>query len=212
MDKLYTMKIVMLGESGVGKTCILEKYISESFSNTKATDHACFKTHLITTPDKKHKIKQILWDTAGQEVYRSLASFYYRDADCVVLVYDITSERSFKELEYWIQQVKMKGKRNAILTIVGNKIDKANDEQVKESVAKAFAKENNATHFLTSALEDINITEMYTDLALRKFPKLQTAFKKNLNVEDLPTMCETNLDMARISLFSKVHKPENKCC
>ena len=197
----------MLGESGVGKTCILERYTSQTFQATKTTSHACFKIHRLTLPDKTTKVIQTIWDTAGQELYRSLSSFYYRDADCVVLVYDITVQKSFEELEYWVDQVKQNGRPDIILAIVGNKVDRINEEMVSPEKAKKFAKKHGAILYLTSALENINVIEMYTELATRKFPGFKNGFNNDHSEK------ESGEKTRRVSLVSKSFtKRKTKCC
>ena len=138
MTNPYRMKIVMLGESGVGKTCILNRYTENDYYKTDSTLHAQYKIKNLPSPDGKYEMKQIIWDTAGQEIYRSLASFYYRDADGVILVYDISDKASFDELNYWIKEVRKNANNDVLLTIVGNKSDKINEEQVSAKTAKDF--------------------------------------------------------------------------
>ena len=100
-------KVVLLGESGVGKTSIISRYISNTFGNRKPTTGANFVTKTIFLEDENKSIKFELWDTAGQERYRSLAKVFYRNAAVCVLVYDITRKSSFEELKlFWIKELK----------------------------------------------------------------------------------------------------------
>jgi len=171
------MKIAMLGESGVGKTCILDRYVSDSFNEfTDLTKGASFKAKSLKSPDEKIEIKQMLWDTAGQEIYRSLAPFYYKDADAVIVVYDITNEKSFDALAYWIGEVKQNGSPDCVLTIAGNKCDCVDAEKVDANKAREFAKGEKAGFFLTSAKDNLNVREMFVDIALRKFERLRKDF------------------------------------
>ena len=121
MENKSNMKIVMLGESGVGKTCILNRYINNTFEAIGSTSYAKFQSKVLYSSDNQYELKQTIWDTAGQEIYRSLAPFYYKDADGVVLVYDITNETSFNELSYWLDEVKENGKSDVLITVAGNK-------------------------------------------------------------------------------------------
>jgi len=208
------MKIVMLGESGVGKTCILERYTSQTFQTTDTANHAYFKVHPLTLPDKTIKVIQTIWDTAGQELYRSLCPFYYRDADCVVLVYDITTQRSFEELEYWVDQVKENGRADIILAIAGNKIDRINEEAVSPEKAEKFAEKHGAVLYLTSALKNINIIEMYTELAIRKFPGFKNALNDIMaDYNNGHNEKESGEDARKVSLVSESFKKrKTKCC
>ena len=100
-------KVVLLGESGVGKTSIISRYISNTFGNRKPTTGANFVTKTILLEDENKSIKFELWDTAGQERYRSLAKVFYKNAAVCVLVYDITRKSSFEELKlFWIKELK----------------------------------------------------------------------------------------------------------
>ena len=101
-------KVVLLGESGVGKTSIISRYISNTYRNQQLpTTGANFVTKTIILEDENKSIKFELWDTAGQEKYRSLAKVFYRNAAVCVLVYDITRKSSFEELKlFWIKELK----------------------------------------------------------------------------------------------------------
>ena len=177
MEPTYSMKIAMLGESGVGKTCILDRYVSDAFNEfTDLTKGASFKAKSLKSQDERIEIKQMLWDTAGQEIYRSLAPFYYKDADAVIVVYDITNEKSFEALAYWIGEVKQNGSPECSLTIAGNKCDCVDAEKVDANMARDFAKNEKAGFFLTSAKDNLNIREMFVDIAMRKFEKLRKDF------------------------------------
>ena len=172
------MKIVFLGESGVGKTCIISRYTTNTFHYKGPTEHANNKGRTLTSPDGSCVIYMVIWDTAGQEMYRSICPFYYRDADAVVLVYDITKESSFKELESWISEIKKNGKADMLMTIAGNKSDMVNEEVVSVAEGKNFAESNKSSFFLVSAKENLNLDEMFLDIGLRKFPHMREAFGK----------------------------------
>eukprot|EP00826_Nyctotherus_ovalis_P041965 TRINITY_DN4278_c0_g3_i2.p1 TRINITY_DN4278_c0_g3~~TRINITY_DN4278_c0_g3_i2.p1 ORF type:complete len:189 (+),score=43.22 TRINITY_DN4278_c0_g3_i2:110-676(+) len=176
MSSQNTMKIVMLGENGTGKSCIISRYMDNTFRSLEPTEYANFKTKTLASPNGNCEIKQVVWDTAGQEIYRSLAPFYYRDADGVVLVYSVTDEKSFKELKYWVGEVQLNSKKDVLMTVVGNKSDLVDEETVSEVEASEFAKAHEASFFLVSAKENINVTEMFTELGLRRFPSMRKAF------------------------------------
>ena len=175
MEDSEVMKVALLGESGVGKTCILDRYVKNTFNDTTTTEHAKFKSKIFTAPDNITKIRQVIWDTAGQEVYRSLANFYYKDADGIILVYDITNEVSFNELTYWINEVRNNVGKDVLLTIAANKSDKIDEEKVTVDIGRNFAESHGASFFLVSAKENINIAEMFIEMGSRKFSKLMKA-------------------------------------
>ena len=107
-------KVVLIGESGVGKTSIINRYISNTFSATlTATPGASFTTKTIYLKEYDQSIKFEIWDTAGQEKYRSLAKVFYKNAAVCILVYDITRKSSFDELKsYWVNEIKANGSQN----------------------------------------------------------------------------------------------------
>ena len=108
MTELLKFKIVLIGESGVGKTCILQRYINDIINpNVMPTIGTTFSTKIIEIKEFNKKIKFELWDTAGQEKYKSIAKIFYRNADVCVFVYDITNKNSFNEIKnFWIKDVK----------------------------------------------------------------------------------------------------------
>jgi small GTP-binding protein len=119
-----TCKVVLIGESGVGKTSIISRYISNTFkSQLMSTPGANFVTKMIIMEDDNQSIKFEIWDTAGQERYRALAKVFYKNAAVCVLVYDITRKASFDELKnYWVKEIK----ENALPNVSKKKILKIN--------------------------------------------------------------------------------------
>ena len=107
-------KVVLIGESGVGKTSIINRYISNTFSNVlTATPGASFTSKTLFLKDFNQSIKYEIWDTAGQEKYRSLAKVFYKNAAVCILVYDITRKKSFEELKnYWVNEIKANASPN----------------------------------------------------------------------------------------------------
>ena len=107
-------KVVLIGESGVGKTSIITRYSSNTFSSTLSpTSGANFTTKTVEIKDYNQKIKFEIWDTAGQEKYRSLAKVFYKNSSACILVYDITRRNSFEELKnFWINEIKVNGSPN----------------------------------------------------------------------------------------------------
>jgi small GTP-binding protein len=109
-----TCKVVLIGESGVGKTSIISRYINNTFkSQLMSTPGANFVTKNVMMEDENQSIKFEIWDTAGQERYRALAKVFYKNAAVCVLVYDITRKTSFEELKnYWVNEIKVNGNPN----------------------------------------------------------------------------------------------------
>ena len=155
-------KAVLVGESGVGKTCIVAQFINGKFDpDTISSYSAQFIRKTLEFADGQSIILDI-WDTAGQEVHRSIAKLYYKDAKVVILVYDITSLKSFNEMkDYWYQQVKDSSGKDVILAIAANKSDLYNERQVDDEVAKKFANEVGAIFMPTSAKNDSGIQALF---------------------------------------------------
>ena len=167
----------MLGESGVGKTCILERYLFNSFDeNNIPTRTAGFHPKSIISHNGKNEIEFRIWDTAGQEVYRSLTSFYYKDANAAIIVYDVTKRKTFDEVQFWISEVKEKGQNDCLILLVGNKCDCIQNIVVEESDIRELAKKNNIEFMIVSAKEGINISNMFLYIIARMYPKLSEEF------------------------------------
>ena len=159
-------KVVLLGESGVGKTCIIAQFTNGVFDPDTVTSlTAQFIRKAITFEDGK-SVTFDIWDTAGQEKYRSMAKIFYKDAKAVILVYDITNEKSFEEMrEYWYQQVKQQGDSDVIVAIAANKSDLYEDKKVDDAQGEEFAKEIGAIFASTSAKNDSGIKVLFENIA-----------------------------------------------
>ena len=170
-------KIVLIGESGVGKTSIISQFVDQIFEDDLQTSTGgSFSSKTLTFNNGK-TIKLEIWDTAGQERYRALTKIFYKNALAAVLVYDITRKQSFEELKnYWIKQIKESAPENIILAIAANKSDLLDREQVNEDEARNFAKENNALFYETSAKNSIGVNELFIGVG-KKFYGLDPDLK-----------------------------------
>ena len=155
------IKIMLLGESQIGKTSFIQRYVKNNFNLSYITTVGIdFQLKQIKMNNKSIKLQ--IWDTAGQEKYRSLTKFFYKDAAIAVLVYDITRRDSFDEVKkYWYEQLKTCGEKNLVIGLAGNKCDMFDKEAVTEDEAKAFAKEIGAQFQLTSAFKNNGINELF---------------------------------------------------
>ena len=156
-------KVVLVGDSGVGKTCIISRYISGAFNqNSPSTNGASYASKLITFDELKKSISLDIWDTAGQEKYKSLTKFFYKDAAVAILVYDVTNRNSFESMKnFWYGQIQDFGSKNIILGVAGNKCDMYEKEEVNESEGKAFAESIGAFFEITSAKNNTGINELF---------------------------------------------------
>ena len=159
-------KIVLVGDPGVGKTCIIQRYTLNKFDpNTESTGAASTYTFKEIYYEEYNKsISFDIWDTAGQEQYRSLANNFYINAAIGILVYDITIRSSFESLQdYWHEQLKSLGEKNIIFGVAGNKSDLVEEEKVTEEEGKKFAESINAVFFLTSCKESVGIDDLFRE-------------------------------------------------
>jgi len=168
--KKVLLKVIILGDSGVGKTSLFNKFINDKFSKQyQATIGADFLTKEIIIDDKL--VTMQIWDTAGQERFQSLGVAFYRGADACMLVYDITDQKSFDSLETWmnefIAQASPKNPKEFPFVILGNKADLAKTKrQVPEAKAQTFCKSKNEVPFYeTSAKDNINVEQAFHTVA-----------------------------------------------
>ena len=164
--KVPGCKVVLVGESGVGKTCIISRFISGGFDfNVTSTNGASYASKNVQYDKLGKSLLLDVWDTAGQEKYRSLTKFFYKDAKVAILVYDITKQSSFDSLtNYWYKEVKEHGPENIVLGIAGNKCDLYEQEEVNETKAREFAQSIGAIFALTSAQNNSGINELFRDV------------------------------------------------
>lgn len=158
-DFLY--KVVVTGDSGVGKTNIITRFTANEFSlESKATIGVEFGHAEITLGDGS-KIKVQIWDTAGQERFRAITRGYYRGAVGALIVYDITKAVSFRNVEKWLQELRQHAFDDIVIMLVGNKSDLKQAREVPSEDAKKFAQKNNLLFIETSALDGENIKEAF---------------------------------------------------
>ena len=199
----YKIKIIVVGDSGVGKTNLINRFASDKFdTNSKATIGVEFvyKTLKIN----KEVIKVEVWDTAGQERYRAITSSYYKGAKGAIIVYDITNEDSFNNVESWMNEVTKKGKTDMQFLLVGNKKDLINDRKVTEQKGIDKAKELNMNLFEASALEKTNVNEAFNYLVKEIFLNIRK--EKNINTNN-----DEKIGQGGIALNTN-KKKRKKCC
>ena len=156
----YKFKVVVVGDSGVGKTNLIKRFINDTFNkDSKATVGVEFlsKTYLIN----QEVFKIEIWDTAGQERYKSITAAYYKGAKGAMIVYDVTNQTSFDNVDNWANEIKEKAARNINLMIVGNKTDLTDKIVVTSEVATEKAKALEIPIMETSALDSTNVKEAF---------------------------------------------------
>ncbi len=165
MSQNINCKLVFLGDSAVGKSCIVNRFTNNEFcSFQESTIGAAFSTSTIEANNKKIKFE--IWDTAGQERYRSLAPMYYRGAKFAVVVYDITSMDSFKGAKSWIIELAQQLNPSSVIILVGNKIDLEEQREVSKDLVQDFVENQDILYIESSAKSGKNIREIFENLAL----------------------------------------------
>ena len=158
----HLFKLLIIGESGVGKTCLLLRYTEDSFTaNHLTTIGIDFKIKIINLNGQHIKLQ--IWDTAGQERFRTITKTYYKGAHGIILTYDVTDQNSFKNIRNWIKQIEANAQTTVKKVLVGNKCDKP-DRVVAEEEGKKLANDFNMSFFETSAKTNHNVNEVFTFL------------------------------------------------
>jgi Ras-related protein Rab-5C len=166
INKICQFKVVLLGESAVGKSSLVLRFVKREFHEfQESTIGAAFLTQTLQIDDTTVKFE--IWDTAGQERYHSLAPMYYRGAQAALIVYDITSKDSFLKAQNWVGELQRQASQNMVIALVGNKLDLANKRAVDYNEAKAYADNNNLLFMETSAKTAANVNEVFTAIATR---------------------------------------------
>ena len=165
------IKVVLLGDTGVGKTAIIRRYYEGKFSEIlESTYNASFIEKTVQIEKKKLVLE--LWDTVGQEAYRSLTKIFTKNSKIIILVYDVTSMETFNSLNYWYDYISKEAEGNIILGVAGNKTDlileEGHREEVSQEEGKNFAEKINASFALISAKEsDQEIKKLFNELISR---------------------------------------------
>ena len=165
-NKILRIKVILLGETGAGKSSIILRFVHNSFIPNHISTTLCSCTSKqLAFNNNKDLISFDIWDTAGQEKFRSIAKINYKDASVVILVYDITNAESYKSLkDYWYDSIKENSSENVIIALVGAKCDLIDDCKISEEEAKSYAESINAIYKLTSSLSNIGIDELFDEI------------------------------------------------
>ena len=203
-DDIIGIKVTLIGESSVGKTCIINKFCKNKFnSDVESTLGANYSQKKVEI--NGNLIRLDLWDTAGQEKYRAIGRHFYKESYIVCLVYDITNKESFQNLKkIWYPELVEYGEKYKIVALIGNKIDKYLEEEVSEEEGKKFAEEINAVYKRTSALSGVGIVDLFNELTEKYLKEF-----KNLNNKDGNLKKEDNIKIKKEEHISK--RKERRC-
>ena len=203
-----SIKIILIGNSGVGKTCISQRYISNSYSSREGiTVGASYFQKKLELNGKTMQLD--IWDTAGQEKYRAMSRMFYKDAYIVLLIYDITDKQSFKDLKnFWIEELKQSGENYTVLAIVGNKSDRYLEEEVDEDEARKYANEIGAVFAIVSAKTGDCINSLFKNV-IEKYSNPN--FVDKINTESKIQRKEDSILIKKSTIKKKKKKGFFKC-
>ena len=195
-DYDYLFKLLLIGDSGTGKSSILNRFVDNAFTETYiSTIGVDFKIKTVEYNGKKIKLQ--IWDTAGQERFRTITSSYYRGAQGVVIVYDVTDKRSFDNVKLWMQEIERYACSNSLKFLFGNKSDLVKNKMVDFDTANFFAIENNLIFYETSAKSGNNISEAFMKIS----EEINTKYEKDYTS-----------DKIKFEKLKENNKKYNTCC
>ena len=199
-------KIILVGDSGVGKTCLLSMYVKGECGPTIPTIAVEFCTKEIELADN-YKVKVQLWDTAGQERFKSLAMTYYRKAYGILLLFDVTKRTSFISCKNYLEEVRINSDKNCIIYLVGNKIDLENQRQISYEEANLFAKKEKIKYIETSAIKNIKVEEVFSSLLNNIYEIKKEEHKNKMFLEE-----GNKIGLKNTGKLIKNNKSEFGCC
>ena len=196
-NQTVPIKIIMVGSINVGKTSLVAKYaIGKAPIKTESTKNASYVNKIKTVNEIKFEIK--LWDTAGQEKYKSLTKLFIKDAKIAILVYSIDNEESFKDLDSWLELIKSMNDETVLYGVCANKSDLASDKTIPDEKGKEYAKKINADWTSTSAIINGKGVDKFVETLFIKY------YNSNFNMNNTASLS--------ITLSSEKTKVEKKSC
>ncbi|GLJ23293.1 hypothetical protein SUGI_0440660 [Cryptomeria japonica] len=197
----YLFKLLLIGDSGVGKSSLLLRFTSDTFEDLAPTIGVDFRLKKMSIGGKR--LKLTIWDTAGQERFRTLTSAYYRGAQGIILVYDVTQRDTFTNLsDVWLKELDLYSTyRDCIKMVVGNKVDKVQERVVSKQEGIQFAREHGCIYLECSAKNCINVENCFEELALK--------------ILDTPSLLVDNVALKRSNIFIQEQPTDGwtfSCC
>ena len=220
VEDLIKLKLIVVGNQGTGKSCILNRFVNETFEeNYQATIGLDFQSKNITIHDQD--VRLIIYDTAGQEKFRSLIPMYIREAQIILLVYDISDKDSFDAMPNWIQEVKEVLNKEVVFALIGNKMDLESQRKVSYEEGKKLAEKNNFVFQEVSAktgknfenLFEVQIFETVYNKFRKEFEKREEGMEQP-NFETNDNTNDTNDNKVKLESNNNVQttKKKRRCC
>ncbi|XP_019410973.1 PREDICTED: ras-related protein Rab-25 [Crocodylus porosus] len=204
-DYNFVFKVVLIGESGVGKTNLLSRFTRNEFSHdSRTTIGVEFSTRTVLVGDAM--VKAQIWDTAGLERYRAITSAYYRGAVGALVVFDITKHQTYDEVERWLKELYDHAEATIIVMLVGNKTDLTQAREVPTEEAKMFAENNGLLFVETSALDSTNVEQAFETVLWEIFNKVQKQKQKSAPDDAVTLSPESTASTAQS------HAPAQRSC
>ena len=215
VEDLMKLKLIVVGNQGTGKTCILNRFVNETFEeNYQATIGLDFQSKNITIHDQD--VRLILYDTAGQEKFRSLIPMYIREAQIILLIYDISDRESFDSMPKWLTEVMDVKNSESVFALIGNKIDLENERKITKEQGEKFCKENNINEFMeSSAKTGVNAQNIFIKAAqtlYEDYIKYQQKAEQSGGNVDNTNMNYGQVQDNRKKIDNKPKKKQGGCC
>lgn len=187
----YLFKLLLIGNSGVGKSCLLLRFSDDTYTNDYiSTIGVDFKIKTVELDGKTVKLQ--IWDTAGQERFRTITSSYYRGSHGIIIVYDVTDQESFNGVKMWLQEIDRYATSTVLKLLVGNKCDLKDKRVVEYDVAKEFADANKMPFLETSALDSTNVEDAFLTMARQ--------IKESMSQQNLNETTQKKEDKGNVNL------------
>ena len=207
----YSFKMIVIGDAGVGKSCLTNRAAKDKFiSNYSPTIGFEFLSFSTNIDDKIVKLQ--IWDTCGQEVYRSLITNFYRNASLAMMVYSIDSKESFLHINQWLKEVRIQSNPDVKIILIGNKADLENERTVDYDVAQKFKEENQILYFEeTSAKTGLNSKKVFEEAARILYNEAKN-YKSNSKNNELINDIKKNSNIPKKLKKTEKKKRKNGCC